>query len=214
MVACHDARSRQGTFLELSSYAFSHYSDSNCIRGFPDVLVSEVGRRTLTTNMITLLIPEMNFTCTASVVGFIVSGRDLSDGPHSRVQIWRKSSSQSSGSYYQVGSVSIHGGACVAIQRIVDNTYLCILQNNFQVSVQPGDILGLELPATDSDDILFTNQGPVNYIFRHSNQLDSNTNLSLNGSSATAQQLPQIIFNLTSGKINHVLAILYLANHT
>ena len=149
--------------------------------------------------MTTLLIPEMNFTCNASVVGFIVSGRNLSDGLHSRVQIWRMISSQSSGRYYQVGNVLIHDGACVAMQEIVGDTYLCILHNNFRVSVQPGDILGLELPATDSDEILFTDGGPINYIFRHSNQLDSNTNLSLNGSS-TVQQLPQIIFNLTSGK--------------
>ena len=153
----------------------------------------------MTTNMTTLLIPEMNFTCTASVVGFIVSERNSSDGPHSQVKIWRKSSSQNSGSYYQVGNVPIHDGSCVAMQEIVGDTCLCILHENLQVSVQPGDILGLELPATDSDEILFTNRGATNYIFRHSNQLDSNTNLSLNGSSATAQQLPQIIFNLTSG---------------
>ena len=201
-------RSRSTRFLLF----YSRYSDSNCIRGFPDVPVSAVGRRTVATNMTTLLIPEMNFTCNASVVGFIVSGRFLDDGLHPRVQIWHKSSE----SYYQVGNVSIHDGACVATQRIVGITYLCILQDNFRVSVQPGDIMGLELPArdtTDSDEILFTNRGPMNYIFRHSNQLNSNTNLSLNRSSVTAQQLPQIIFNLTSGKINHVLAILYLANH-
>ena len=154
----------------------------------------------MTTNMTTLLIPEMNFTCTASVVGFIVSGRNLGNGPHSRVQIWR----ESSGSYYQVGlSISIHEGACVAMQRIVGDTHWCLLHENLQVSnsVQPGDILGLELPATNSDEVLFINGGPTNYIFRHPNQLDSNTNLSLNGR-ATAQQLPQIIFNLTSGT-NH-----------
>ena len=87
--------------------------------------------------MTTLLIPEMNFTCTASVVGFIVSGRNLSDGPHSQVQIWRKSSSQSSGSYYQVESVPIHDNACVAMQELVGDTYLCILHDNFRVSVQP-----------------------------------------------------------------------------
>jgi hypothetical protein len=181
---------------------FSCYPDSaRCIRGFPDVPVSEVGNRTMITNMTTLIIPEMNFTCTASVVGFAVSGRNLSDGPHARVQIWRKKNiSHSSESYCTVGSFSIHDSVCVATQRIVGDTYLCILRKNFRVSVQPGDLLGLELPATDSDEILFTNRGPTNYIFRHSNQLDSSINLSLNASSATAQQLPQIIFNLTSGK--------------
>ena len=185
-------------FFAISSI----FSESNCIRGFPDVPLSEVGSRTMTTNMTTLLIPEMNFTCTASVVGFIVSGRNLNDGLHSRVQIWRKSSSQSSGSYYQVTSVPIHvhDDTCVAMQEIASDTYLCILHENFRVSVQPGDILGLELPATSSDEIFFTNRGPTNYIFRHSNQLNSNTNLFLTNGSSTAQQLPQIIFNLTSGK--------------
>ena len=178
---------------------FSHYSESSCIRGFPDVPVSEVGSRT-TTNMITLrLIPEMNFTCTASVVGLIVSGRDLGGSPHSRVQIWRKSASisQSFGRYYKVGNVPVHDGSCVAMREIVGDTHWCILQDNFRVSVQPGDILGLELPATNSDEVLFTNGGPTNYIFNHS---ESSIPFLINGSSATVQQLPQIIFNLASGK--------------
>ena len=151
--------------------------------------------------MTTLLIPEMNFTCNASIVGFAVAGRNLSDDPHSRVQIWRKNSSRSS--YYQVGNfnVALHGGVCVASGPIVGDTFWCILRDNFQVAVEPGDILGLELPATDSDEILFTRGGPMNYIFKHRypNQLDTNINLSHNRSS-TAQQLPQIIFNFTSGK--------------
>ena len=150
-----------------------------------------------------LLIPEMNFTCSASIVGFIVAGRNSGDIPHLRVQIWRKNRSSM---YYQVGQFSAHDGVCA----IVGYTYLCILQDSFQVSVQPGDILGLELPATDSDEILFTNGGPTNYIFKHPSQLDSNTKLSLNGSS-TAQQLPQIVFNLTSGKLCALIILsLYL----
>ena len=129
-----------------------------------------------------------------------MAGRNLSDDPHSRVQIWRKNISQSSGSYYQAGNISVHDGVCVAVQTIVGDTNLtmCILQDNYQISVQPGDIFGLELPATDSDEIIFTSGGPTNYIFKHPNQLDSQ-NIYLNGSS-TVQQLPQIIFNLTSCK--------------
>ena len=121
----------------------------------------------MTTNMTILLIPEMNFTCTASVVGFIVSGRDLNDGPHSQVQIWHKNIiSQISGRYYRVplGNIPIYYGSCVAMQEIVGDTYLCILHDDFRVSVQPGDILGLELPATSSDEILFTNRGPTKLI--------------------------------------------------
>ena len=99
-------------------------------------------------------------------------------------------------------NIHIHQGynyVCKAAQIIIGDTFWCILRDYYRVSVQFGDILGLELPATNSDEILFTSGGPINYIFRHPNQLDPNANLSLTGSS-TAQQLPQIIFNLTSGK--------------
>ena len=147
--------------------------------------------------MTTLLIPEMNFTCNTSIIiGFIVAGRDLGNTPHSRVQIWRKNYSSL---YYRVGAVSVHEDVCVAMQEIADDTFLCILQDNSRIPVQPEDILGLELPATENDKILFTNGGPTNYIFKHPDQLDTNINLSLNRGSI-AQQLPQIIFNLTSGK--------------
>ena len=50
---------------------FPHYSGSNCIRGFPDIPVSQVDGRTTTTNMTTLLIPEMNFTRNASIIGLL-----------------------------------------------------------------------------------------------------------------------------------------------
>ena len=175
-----------------------------CIRGFPDIPVSEVGDRTRNTKLITLLIPEMNFTRNASIVGFIVTGRSLSGGSHSKVQFWRMNNSQNSAAYYRVGNVSLHvhtssGGVCIT-RTVVGNTLLCILHDNLQVSIQPGDIFGLELPRTGTDEIWFTNGGPVNHVFEH--QLGSYANLSDNGSYSNAQQLPQIILNFTSGKLN------------
>ena len=147
----------------------------------------------------------MNFNCNATIVGFIVAGANLNNGPHSQVQIWHKNSSQSSIVYYLVGSFSVDtlsgSTVCVAEGAIISNTRWCILRDNFQISVQPGDIFGLELPRTNNDEIFFTSGGPVNYVFGR--QLDSNVNLSNNGSYSNAQQLPQIVFNLTSG-INHV----------
>ena len=52
--------------------------------------------------------------------------------------------------------------------KIASQTYWCILNKNFHVSVQPWDILGLELPHTDDDDfdIFFAEEGPMNYIFQ------------------------------------------------
>ena len=146
----------------------------------------------------------MNFTCNASIVGFALAGRNLSN--NFQIQIWRKNSSHNSTVYHQVGhSVSVIGDidVCFTLQKI---TFWCILRDNYRVSVQPGDILGLKLPRTNDDDsgIWFTNGRPVNYEF--DNQLDPNitVNLSSDGTPSyslnTPQQLPQIIFNLTSSR--------------
>ena len=173
-----------------------HDSGSNCIRGFPDIPVSEVGGRTRNTSITTLLIPEMNFTHNASIVGFIVAGRRLYREPYSQIQIWRKNSSQNSTTYYQTGhSVTVHvplnqhsGGACAAVRRIVGDTFWCVLQDNLQITVQAGDILGLVLPSTNDNGIFFTNGGPINYVLEHhGQQLGSNINFSHNGKYATAQ---------------------------
>ena len=161
--------------------------------------MSEVGHRTSSSRVTTLLIPEMNFTCNATIIGFIVAGTRFDREPHSQVQIWRKNNSHV---YYLAGNFSMDTAGkgstvCVAERIIVGNTRWCILHNNLQVSVQPGDIFGLELPSTNGDEIFFTSGGPVNYIFEH--QLDSNVNLSHN--ETNVEQLPQIVFNLTAGKL-------------
>ena len=89
----------------------------------------------------------------------------------------------------------------MAARAIVGDTLWCILYNTYRISVQPGDILGIELPSTRNTEILFTNGGPVNYVF--DGQPGSTVNLSNNESFSKAQQLPQIVFSLTSGKINY-----------
>ena len=151
----------------------------------------------------------MNFTCTASIIGFIVAGRHLNGGPHSRIQVWRKNSSENSPVYYQasqnvpvnVPSNRLSGGVCLAVRRIVEDSFWCILRDNWKVSVKPGDILGLELPRTGGDEILFTSGGLINYEFENRLPVGSNVNLSRipNGSYSNTQQLPQILFNFTSG---------------
>ena len=174
--------------------------------------MSEVGSGTSNEHITTLLIPEMNFTCNASIVGFALAGRNLSNESNNfRIQIWRKNSSHNSTTYYQVGhNVSViipysgvSGGVCLATKRFAANTFWCILRESYRILVQPGDILGLELPHTNDDEIWFTSGGPVNYKFN--NQLDPNitVNLSSDGTSNYSnitRQLPQIIFNFTSSR--------------
>ena len=156
----------------------------------------------------TLLIPEMNFTCNASIIGFIVAGRNLNSGSHSQIQIWRKNNSQNS-VYYKVGSVYVNtvnsnDGVCVA-KRIVGPTYWCIL--NDQLLVQPGDILGLELPDNNNE-IFFTKGGPENYVFQGQLEFDVTLSNDNDSSYTYVRQLPQISLNFTSGKIIKLLCFI------
>ena len=79
--------------------------------------------------------------------------------------------------------------------------FLCILNDNARVSVQPGDILGLEIPPASDDvfDIHFTNEGPVNYVFQQ--QLSYTVDLSNNDSEDREQ--PLISLQVSTGNFLH-----------
>ena len=157
-----------------------------------------------------MIIPEMNFTCNASIIGFIVAGRELSFTLHSQIQIWQKNSLQNF-VYNKVGGISVNMagyGGVHAAQRTFSNARWCILLDAAQVSVESGDILGLELPDNNCG-VYFTKGGPENCVFQ--NQLGSTVNFSNDSSCMHSQhQLPQISFNFTSGKRFELLFFIIL----
>ena len=107
------------------------------------------------------------------------------------IQIWRESPSQCGTYFKPVADIPVRGNVCDGGATIISSgVYHCTLKNAFRVPVQPGDILGLELPPTNSDDyqIHFTSGGPINYVFQE--QLLSDTALS--GRAIEVQEQPQI----------------------
>lgn len=170
--------------------------------GFPDAPVYEVSGRTDDDSVLTHLIPDMNFTHSATIAGFVVAGRMFNQDPHSKIQIWRQNSSQT-GTYYRVQPdiVVDRDKVCVSSARVVSQVLECILEDDHRVTVEPGDFLGLELPQVDEDsEIYFARGGPNNFIFKGqpnsvviNNQNDSGF--------MEAQQRPQIVLNLTLGMI-------------
>ena len=157
---------------------------------------------------ITVLIPDMNFTCYGKVAGFTFAGinRRKSGKQDPKIQIWRENICEP-GVYHRIGVViavnNSENGACAdGLPFVASQTYFCVLIERFQVSVEPGDFLGLELPpASDDDfDILFTRGegAPTNFIFHRS--LDSTVRLSERD--LEDQRLPQISFSFTSGSGN------------
>ena len=154
-------------------------------------------------NVITLIIPYMNFTCISNIIGFIVAGRKLNEQPHAKIQIWRQNASQPFVLHKVGKDIAVntkHNGEVCVSSRWIGSASWCILTKSLQVTVQPGDFLGLELPNINNSEILFTaNGGPVNYVFQH--KLDSTIDMCSGINYTEIIQLPQIAFNLTSGII-------------
>ena len=118
-----------------------------------------------------------------------VVNRDGRQSP--KIQIWRESEIET-GIYYRHGpDIPVLGDSSVCIRhRLSGGLFRCTLNETFQVSVQPGDILGLELPPDNDDDfdIYFKSGGPLNYVFEE--QLDCSVNIS--DAAQQSNDLPQI----------------------
>ena len=169
---------------------------------FPTRLVYGI---TFPTGPSTRLIPEMNFTCNGVIVGYTAALRESEWNTEQNpiIQVWRKNSSHP-GSYLKTSSQGIaisDGALCVdgLLNEVSSEVFHCNLNKTMsQVSVQPGDILGLELPEGTHDGILaFANvsRGPTNCIFT-SQGLSSPTTLS--NCDLVNWELPQFTLNVES----------------
>ena len=164
---------------------------------------SDGSGRGLTNNTETRLIPSMKFSCRGTIVGFTVTGRQRNGRQDPKIQVWRENKAQCGVYYKPVPDIVVNATACGMIQRLESVQqpavgYRCTLTETARVLVQPGDILGLELPPTNDDnfEIYFTSGGPVNYVFQW--QLSSTVNVTTTTSAIEEQ--PQITFDVISGE--------------
>ena len=129
-----------------------------------------------------------------------VSNREGQQSP--KIQIWRLNGTQPD-IYYKPGpDVPITDSSDVHVclrDRIGGRVFRCTLNEEFQVSVQTGDILGLELPPQNNVDfnIYFAEQGPENYVFEQ--RLTSTVNLS--EANRVTTHMPQINFTVIIGNV-------------
>ena len=141
-----------------------------CTANFKDEPTLDGGIKGHQTTIETRLIPSMRFTCNGTIVGFTVAGALNDAGPDDpRIQVWREDKEQC-GSYQKLDSeIAVHESSCSSITSQMEaRIFYCALHSEFQVSVQYGDILGIELPPiSNSDfDLYFTDGGPINYVFQ------------------------------------------------
>lgn len=160
--------------------------------GFPSRLVYSI--LPFPEDRVIVLIPEMNFTCNGSIVGYTVAGPIMRNP---EIQVWRETShsSQSGVHYIKIGSkqIDIDNNFCTAVGGLVK----CRLSLMNGISVQSGDILGFKLPHNSKLVVATATKAPTNYVFREG--ISSPVSLADNISSP--ELLPQITLEIESGTI-------------
>jgi hypothetical protein len=181
-----------------------HYPDQ-CTSGFPDVVSSVEGINLGDSNKTTTrLFPELKFGCSGKIVRFAVAVTVVNGngGKNPKIQIWRPNDTEF---YYKPGrDIPIVDSMDVCLRdRFGGQIFRCTLNDTYQVAVQPGDILGLEIPSEIDDDfnIIFTEQEPDNYMYVFEGNLTSPANLS--EASTVTNHMPQINFTVMLGKKTH-----------
>ena len=139
-----------------------------------DLSCTEGTVRGLNDTIETRLLFSMSFTCLGTIVGWTVAGRMGEGTQYPKLQVWRGNSSQCDDCYYKPGQdipVDIEGSACDIITQTCGQIFQYRLTAANQVPVQPGDILGVELPPLDDNgfELLFTSVPNTqdHFIFRY-----------------------------------------------
>lgn len=136
----------------------------------PDQVLSVRARN----QALTILIPDMNFTCNGTIQAVSIVGMPQTRGDvimRPRLQLWRETGDPNV--YTLEQTITLRASACVGgLVMITDSEASrrkihCILHQNVRADVHQGDILGIELPNKnrDSFELYFTKGGPMNYVF-------------------------------------------------
>ena len=130
----------------------------------------------------TRLIPDMNFTCSGTIVRVTVAGmsKKINDGINQRnrsamnLQIWRENTTKN-GRYHKAEDISLPSVCKMnmlkkRVSRMCNGIgvyYECTLWMNMKISVESGDILGIKLPPRRNAnfELYFTESLLTNYIF-------------------------------------------------
>jgi hypothetical protein len=147
----------------------------------------------------TVLFPNLTFGCNGTIVRLTIAVADnysLEEWGQSapKIQIWKENQS-----IYKSGpEILISNSSCVDL-TLNERILQCTLSEAARISVQPGDILGLEIPPItighNGYKILFkASNEPTAHIFLHHQDEPSTVNqYDLSEADDITSQLPQII---------------------
>ena len=160
--------------------------------------------------VITRIIPDMKFTCNETVVKWraAVSINYNLSNDSTLLGIWRERNN-GNGTYDKVDTIDL--GTCgngVRPSSVVGFTtvYECTLADNLTVTIQPGDVLGIEIADNNGLNLCFDNTtgGPTNHMF--TGRISTAT---LSQSEFTANDQPQISLQvLTEGETGNNIGVI------
>jgi hypothetical protein len=164
----------------MHACTFMHAGQLQCLSS-TNLSCTEGLTRGLSDSIETRLLFSANFTCPGTMVGWTVAGRRGEGTHYPKLQIWREDSSRRD--YYDKQGrdiqVDTQGSACELITQTCDQIFQCRLKATNRITVQRGDILGVELPRLNSSGFeLFFQMGIYtqnHYIFRR--QLNSSVRI-------------------------------------
>ena len=126
----------------------------------------------------------MNFTCSGTIKKVTVTGKKLDDSQRKpiKLQIWRLENATEWGRYHRINNIELLSSICrmdmlkkiMMFPRVGINEYECTLKNR-QMSVKPGDILGIELPPkpkTNFELYSVTESRLTNFIFERAREFE------------------------------------------
>ena len=154
---------------------------------------SGCGTRQEGSTVTTRIIPDMMFTCTGTVVKWRAAGIYDGRSVNAMLNIWRERSGVA-GTYDKVATIELGlcgSGVEATLVTGLSDVYECTLPESMRVSVQPGDIVGIEIARNIEYDFRLyfdnTNGGPTNYVFN-----GQFSTVTLSQSASTSQDQPQI----------------------
>ena len=177
-----------------------------CTANFKDEVTLDGEIKGHETTVETRLIPSMRFTCNGTIVGFTITGKNSDTGSDDpKIQVWREDKEQC-GSYQRLDSeIVVQRSSCIKFNFTSSQPqnqvriFYCALKPAWQMFVQYGDILGIELPSINNSDfyLYFMDGGPTNYVFPRQLLSEIDT---INRSCVVEEQ-PQITLDIVSGKV-------------
>ena len=148
------------------------HTGQSCSEGFSSAVTDCVQSCYYKSDMtITRFIPDMNFTCHGTVVAWRAAGIRDQGTANVNFDIWRRTGDET---YSKMATIEL--GTCgIGVEASavagLPNVYECTLPESLRVVVQPGDIVGIEVPSKSEIrfGLLFNNadlsSGPTSYIY-------------------------------------------------